>query len=722
MPKAKKTTQNTLIPRYYLFRKPFIAGLIYFLLVFPIFMALSFKFLPQFALANIKHMSLIETKSDPTTSSHTGLNKIDFELTDNEDSSRINQNRPEEKGNGILRASITTEDDLDIDSFKSGGIVVTSSLLMMGLLFSSLIFFNYPFKEFFHKKRRKKKISSKLNAYCKKYLLKTPLLNSSILFLLFLCEHCAIAYFIFNIKKDMVRGFGLKFLLISAISSLLVVLFIGFWQKYRVHIKYIDHIYTREELYKGVFRTAIEKISRRMWISTTMTTFFPLAIVILYIFLSFSSFQFDTSQPSLNKNLLMGDFSNLYKRMSEEQMIEQEVEFEQKMINWLSQDKGGFKYLSILDSYVMLIGIGTSILVVFLYIFLFVRWSTAAIVRPVEELLLKMEKTGSGEMNNFSVVRINDEIGRLTSGYNDMTERIGTYIHSISSLSETYYKFVPKQFLQFLDKKDIQDIKLGDQILKKMAVMFCDIRDFTAISESMTPKQNFNFINRYLGFMEPVIRKNNGFTDKYIGDSIMALFPENTEDAVVAAIDMQKKLQEFNVHRLERGEAPIRNGIGINSGNLMLGVVGSEDRLAGTVISDAVNLSFRLEGLTKIYGAKVIISENSLSEIKNPNRFNHRILDIVKVKGKEESIFLFEIIDSESEEQIKLKLKTKDEFERAFGNYQSKDFEKALIRFKKIIMINPQDKAATLYIKRCNTYQKTPPGVDWEGVWVMEHK
>ena len=109
-------------------------------------------------------------------------------------------------------------------------------------------------------------------------------------------------------------------------------------------------------------------------------------------------------------------------------------------------------------------------------------------------------------------------------------------------MNEANARFVPRQFLEYLGKESIADIQLGDQVQKEMAVLFTDIRDFTSISEQMTPKENFNFLNNYLGYMEPVIRNNNGFVDKYIGDSIMALFPDNTEDAINAAIEMRIKL------------------------------------------------------------------------------------------------------------------------------------------------------------------------------------
>ena len=136
-----------------------------------------------------------------------------------------------------------------------------------------------------------------------------------------------------------------------------------------------------------------------------------------------------------------------------------------------------------------------------------------------------METTGRGELDSFSIVRTNDEIGALTEGYNEMSERLKNYFQSLDNINRANARFVPRQFLDFLGKESITDIQLGDQVQKEMTIMFSDIRDFTSLSETMTPKENFDFINNYLGYMEPVIRTNNGFIDKFMGDAIMALVP-----------------------------------------------------------------------------------------------------------------------------------------------------------------------------------------------------
>jgi two-component system sensor histidine kinase ChiS len=197
---------------------------------------------------------------------------------------------------------------------------------------------------------------------------------------------------------------------------------------------------------------------------------------------------------------------------------------------------------------------------------------------------------------------------------------------------------VPREFLKFLEKESIIDVQLGDQVQREMTILFSDIRSFTTLSESMTPKQNFDFLNAYLKRVSPVIRNNSGFIDKYIGDAIMALFPEVPDDALRAAVDMQKQVYDYNLKRQKSGHLPIAIGIGIHTGNIMLGMIGEEQRLEGTVISDAVNLAARLESLTKVYGASILISGQTLSKLDNATDYNCRFIDKVQVKGKTERI------------------------------------------------------------------------------------
>jgi class 3 adenylate cyclase len=175
-----------------------------------------------------------------------------------------------------------------------------------------------------------------------------------------------------------------------------------------------------------------------------------------------------------------------------------------------------------------------------------------------------------------------------------------------------------------------------------MTILFSDIRNFTTLSEAMTPDENFAFINAYLERMGPVIRDHNGFIDKYIGDAIMALF-ESADDAVRAGIAMLATLEAFNAERGAKGRAPINIGVGINTGTLMMGTIGEKHRMDGTVISDAVNLASRVESLTKTYHVGLLISQHTLQSLSNPKVYDIRPVDDVVVKGKTHPVTIYEV-------------------------------------------------------------------------------
>jgi two-component system sensor histidine kinase ChiS len=289
-------------------------------------------------------------------------------------------------------------------------------------------------------------------------------------------------------------------------------------------------------------------------------------------------------------------------------------------------------------------------------------------------------------------------------------------------MNDAYFRFVPKQFLDFLGKDSILDVKLGDQVQKEMSVLFTDIRDFTSLSEELTPKENFDFLNEYLSCMEPVISRNHGFIDKYIGDSIMALFVGNVENAIDAAIEMRSALSDYNLQRKLENKSPVNSGIGIHTGNLMLGVVGGHGRMDGTVVSDAVNLASRVEGLTKMYGTSIIISQDTLIKLQDPTRYNYRFLDVVKVKGKKEAVYIFEVLDGEPEDIKRVKIETKIDFGKAIQLYKNKEFDAAMHLFKKVLKANPNDRAASLYVIRCKNILDFGIPEDWDGVETLKDK
>lgn len=281
-------------------------------------------------------------------------------------------------------------------------------------------------------------------------------------------------------------------------------------------------------------------------------------------------------------------------------------------------------------------------------------------------------------------------------------------------MTESFARFVPEQFLRFLNKKEVEDVQLGDAVGKEMTILFIDIRSFTTISERMTPEETFRFINDYLNRVGPIIRDHNGFIDKFIGDAIMALFPQSPADAVAAAVAIRRRLATYNAERRAEGAVEVRIGAGIHTGALMLGTIGEEKRLETTVIADAVNLASRLEGITKLYGAGIIVSEASLARMGDG--FHTRILDTVRVKGKNDTVSVFEVFDGDPPEVFERKLATRHTFEAAIGAYRAGNLDAAERQFMTLAAQAPGDEVVQMYIRRCGEYRLQGASPDAESL------
>ena len=281
-------------------------------------------------------------------------------------------------------------------------------------------------------------------------------------------------------------------------------------------------------------------------------------------------------------------------------------------------------------------------------------------------------------------------------------------------------RFVPREFLALLEKQRIADVKLGDQVQKEMTILFSDIRAFTTLSEQLSPEENFKFLNSYLSQMEPLVKDHHGFIDKYLGDGIMALFPTSVDHAVHGSIAMLHKLVEYNQGRQKAGYRPIQIGIGLHTGSLILGTIGSQNRMDGTVISDAVNVASRIEEMTKIYGVSLLISDQTYSRLQDASQYAIRVIDRVKPKGKSEAVTIYEVFDGDPPHIIELKKQTQNRFEESLELYRQKKFAEAWRLFEQVLQTNNQDYAASLYVKRCEHFQKYGVPEDWEGIVSLE--
>jgi class 3 adenylate cyclase len=283
-------------------------------------------------------------------------------------------------------------------------------------------------------------------------------------------------------------------------------------------------------------------------------------------------------------------------------------------------------------------------------------------------------------------------------------------------------KFVPYQFLKSLGHELITDVKLGDQVEKIVTVLFTDIRNYTSLSELMTPEETFGFICLFNARMGPIIRKHNGFINQYLGDSIMAIFPVNAADALNAAIEIQKEIQDFNEIRKEKNKSGIEVGVGMHTGPLIMGITGDYDRMDACTISDTVNTASRVESLTKHYKASILLSDASLKQIENADIFHLRNLGFVQLKGKLSSINVHECFSCNTEMELQKKLETLSVFNDGVSFYLNKLFSNAHEAFKSVTEMDPNDRTANFFYN--HTRQIIESGVVKEksGVVEMEEK
>ena len=295
------------------------------------------------------------------------------------------------------------------------------------------------------------------------------------------------------------------------------------------------------------------------------------------------------------------------------------------------------------------------------------------------------------------------ELKLLASGLTSMVKNIKEKIFEIEKINSSFERFVPKEFLHLLDKKQITDIEVGDSTSLKMSVLFSDMRDFTSISEKMSPNENFTFLNNYLDTLAPAIKENKGFIDKYVGDAVMALFANNGDDAVKAAISMNLRLNALNDRLQKNNIEKVRMGVGIHCGNLILGTIGQEERIETTVISDTVNASARLETLNKIYGTKILISSQLKENLSNELMSYTRLIDNTQVKGKTDSIEVYEVFAADDENLQKLKMETKQEFEEAVSLFLKGNLTKSVRIFKDLFKNENRDSVLKYWIEKHQT-------------------
>lgn len=299
----------------------------------------------------------------------------------------------------------------------------------------------------------------------------------------------------------------------------------------------------------------------------------------------------------------------------------------------------------------------------------------------------------------------------------------------ISQQRDAFYRFVPSEFISILDRRSPVEIKIGDSREKTMSVFFADLRGYTSVSERLTPDENIKYLNKYFSGFEDIIYKNAGFVDKYIGDAILALFSDHSEraekerfnsadNALQSAIDMVRF-----VGTIDNGENGLADlGIGINTGPLILGTVGSERRIDTTVVGDTVNLSSRVQNLTTFYKTKILITHHTYLRLNLLSDVRAREIDTVIVKGKTQPVILYEVYEADPPELAEWKDAARSKLTEGIILYKVGNFKEAFSIFRELYKEKPLDSVVRLYAKRTKLFLNQVPSNDWDGIFRLHRK
>ena len=334
----------------------------------------------------------------------------------------------------------------------------------------------------------------------------------------------------------------------------------------------------------------------------------------------------------------------------------------------------------------------------------------------------RLATEGSGATS--AVVSANVSVLPLIGG---IGEHLGTMVVMEDISGE---KRVRATMARYMDPALADQLVRGDEDILggrsvEASVLFSDVRNFTSLAEELGPQATVTLLNDYFTIMVECIQEQGGMLDKFIGDAIMAAFGlpvahgDDADRAVQSAISMISSLFEWNNERMQDGRRPIDMGIGINTGTVVAGNIGSPKRMDFTMIGDGVNLASRLESACKQYSARILISEYTLGKLNGVYRT--REVDHVVVKGKTQPVAVYEVLDYHTAQTFPNLMDAVNHFRDGIEKYRSGNWESAVNAFRETLRANPDDTLAETYIDRCLVLKENPPA-DWNGIWVMTSK
>ena len=289
---------------------------------------------------------------------------------------------------------------------------------------------------------------------------------------------------------------------------------------------------------------------------------------------------------------------------------------------------------------------------------------------------------------------------------------------NLKDFNKSLERFLPKEALNFLNKANVTELSLGDYVEGEFCSFFLDIRRFTALAETMNPKEALSFINSFLSELAPIVSAHHGIIDKYLGDGFMAVFGrpgQAREDSIKCAVQSLLALSAYNEKHRSELQVPIRSGkvrqaieigVGIQSGPMIMGAVGHQGRIDFTVIGDVVNSASRIQHLNKFFGTNILVHDNMVDAI--PPSYGYRYIGAVAVRGKREPLKLWEVFEADPPALRKLKHETKKSFEQAMDYIDSNDQGPALPLLDAVVAQNPDDSVAQYHLSALQQRTQVP--------------
>jgi class 3 adenylate cyclase len=516
------------------------------------------------------------------------------------------------------------------DAARRASVDLTLLALIAGL--AAAYGFHLPLVLYFHRRRRGQPVAPALIAAAKRRIFRSPEVMA------FAVPLVVVLLSLFRYAGSKVEaGFALM-LPIEASLLALTTLFTYLWQKHRLRSLYLPRLFTAEELSKSLPGWHRTRLSGDILLMLSLSTFLPIIVVLLFLATGISWTESWSKLGPDQVALLFGTSG------AGAQDSSLQAGLVRKGLESLGLADPRLPLMAPLDVVRVVLGLGIGLFIILIYVYFIARWTAEDIIRPVETLRANMGRATLGDLAALTPALASNELGELTIGFNAMLRGIAER------------ERIKLLFGQYLTKEISEAILDGrvklDGARYEATVMFTDIRGFTTMAEGLPPEEVFAFLNDYLARMIEVIAARGGIIDKFLGDGILAVFglpvPNAThaDDALGAALDMRGALEAMNAARRAEGRADVSIGIGMHSGPVIAGNVGSAKKLQYTVIGDTVNLASRIEGLNRDYGSYLLMSSSTwelLGEGRRGLAFER--LEAVAVRGKAGPVDLYRLAD-----------------------------------------------------------------------------